>query len=84
VDSFLEMELQIDTQPPEKLPAQTTIIDVYDREDIKSQLLILGELGYGKSVTLLKLAQILVERAQKDVTKPVPIILIVQTISIRA
>ena len=42
-------------------------------------LLILGEPGSGKTIAMLKLAQTLVERAEKDANEPIPTILNLST-----
>lgn len=74
VSPFWEMELKVDTRKQEKLPSETTIYTVYEREDIKGRLLILGEPGSGKTTTLLQLAKVLVERAKNDVNEPIPML----------
>ncbi len=74
VRPFWEMELKTDTRKPEKLPSGTTIFSVYDREDIKGRLLILGEPGSGKTTTLLQLAKELLERAKNDSNQPIPVL----------
>lgn len=38
-------------------------------------LLILGEPGAGKTITLLKLAQELIARTEKDLSQPIPVVL---------
>ncbi|MGK7899224.1 MAG: NACHT domain-containing protein [Xenococcus sp. (in: cyanobacteria)] len=58
-----------------RLPSDTTITDIYDREDIKGRLLILGAPGSGKTTTLLQLAQVLINRAEKDANQPIPVLL---------
>ncbi len=74
VRPFWEMELKTDTRKAEKLPSGTTIFSVYDREDIKGRLLILGEPGSGKTTTLLQLAKELLGRAQNDLNQPIPVL----------
>ncbi len=74
VSPFWEMELKVDTRKQEKLPSETTIFSIYNREDIKGRLLILGEPGSGKTTTLLQLAKVLVERAKNDPDQPIPIL----------
>jgi MFS family permease len=51
------------------------VIDTFDRPDIGGRLLILGAPGSGKTTVLLQLAQTLVERAEKNTTDPVPVLL---------
>ncbi|MDJ0694654.1 NACHT domain-containing protein [Mastigocoleus sp. MO_188.B34] len=50
------------------------IIDVLRRDDIGGRLLILGKPGSGKTTTLLDLAEELLERANNNDSKPIPII----------
>lgn len=50
-------------------------IDVFDQRDVQGQLLILGELGAGKTTELLHLAQDLLKRACEDENFPIPVLL---------
>ena len=69
------IDVKIGTGQPFRLPSNKTINDIYDREDIRGRLLILGAPGSGKTTTLLQLAQILINRAEEDVSQPIPILL---------
>ena len=60
--------------PPQPLPAGTGIVEVFDKLEIKRQLLILGEPGSGKTTTMLELAQDLLERANGDKNQPIPVL----------
>jgi predicted NACHT family NTPase len=51
------------------------IIDLFEREDINRRLLILGAPYSGKTITLFDLADHLLERAEQDPEKPIPVIL---------
>ena len=56
------------------LPPQMRAIAVFDRPDVTGRLLVLGEPGSGKTTTLVRLAQDLIERAQTNPDFPVPLI----------
>ncbi|MGK7934138.1 MAG: NACHT domain-containing NTPase [Microcystaceae cyanobacterium] len=68
------MELKVGNQKTECLSLKTSIMEVYDREEINGRLLILGQLGAGKSTILYQLAQGLIERAENDQNHPIPIL----------
>lgn len=57
-----------------QLPPETRVIEVFTREEIAGRLLILGEPGSGKTITLLQLAQELIEQASRDSTAQVSVI----------
>ncbi len=57
-----------------QLPPETRVIEVFTREEIAGRLLILGEPGSGKTITLLQLAQELIEQAERNSTAQVPVI----------
>lgn len=61
------------TAVEEPHPSSTSIIQVY--EDAGPRLLILGELGAGKTMLLLELADELLTRAEGDPKLPIPVIL---------
>ena len=69
------IDVKIGTHQPFRLPSNTTITDIYEREDIKGRLLILGAPGSGKTTTLLQLAQVLIIRVQSDINQPIPVLL---------
>ncbi len=62
-------------QPRQTLPPGTRVIDQFDRLGIGRSLLILGEPGSGKTITLLELARDLIARAERDVSLPMPVML---------
>jgi hypothetical protein len=55
-----------------KLPPRTRVLDLYD--DSCESLLILGEPGSGKTTLLLELARDLLDRADRDSTRPIPVV----------
>src|SRR5207244_7095764 len=59
---------------PSSLPPGTTIEQMYEQARYH-QLIIVGEPGSGKTTLFLHLAQYLIERARKDETQPIPVIL---------
>ena len=65
--------LRQSSQPDRLLPPGTSIVQVY--EEANHELLILGEPGVGKSTLLLQLAQHLVEQAEQDAARLLPVIL---------
>lgn len=57
------------------LPPGTQAIDKFDElRDVGRTLLILGEPGSGKSITLLEIAKELIERVEQDPTLPIPVV----------
>ncbi len=69
-----DAEIKIGLKPAEPLPDTTTILEVFDREEIIGKLLILGAPGSGKTTTQLELAQALVSRAEELPDYPVPVL----------
>jgi len=63
------------SQSPEPLAAGTRIVEVFNRPELNSQLLILGEPGAGKTTMMLELAKDLLRRAIADKTEPIPVLL---------
>ena len=57
-----------------QLPSETRVIEVFTREEIAGRLLILGEPGSGKTITLLRLAKELIEQAERDSDAQIPVI----------
>ncbi|MGK7898292.1 MAG: NACHT domain-containing NTPase [Xenococcus sp. (in: cyanobacteria)] len=75
--SFQERGGEVERDIPSKvfqLPAQTEIIEVFEREEVARRLLILGKPGAGKTTNLLKLAAELITQAKEDSTAPIPVI----------
>jgi NACHT domain len=66
------IEVKVGNRPSFQLPAKASVAKVFDRTGGK--LVILGAVGAGKTMTLLELALVLVARAQKDASLPVPVL----------
>lgn len=73
VQNATTLLLRQPNQPEQRLPPGTSIVQVY--EEANHELLILDEPGVGKSTLLLQLAQHLVEQAEQDTARPLPVIL---------
>ncbi|MBD2341630.1 NACHT domain-containing protein [Calothrix sp. FACHB-156] len=69
-----DAEIKIGLKPAEPLPNTTTILQVFDSQEVAGKLLILGNPGSGKTTTQLELAQELIKRAQEQPDYPVPVL----------
>ncbi|MCB0163945.1 MAG: NACHT domain-containing protein [Anaerolineae bacterium] len=69
-----ESVLELPNQEPKPLPREINIRDIFD--DLNRAMLILGEPGSGKTITLLELARELIDiaEADKQFTQPIPVI----------
>ncbi len=67
-----EMVLELPDQTNQVLPSGTKIIDIFEK--MNRALLLLGEPGSGKTITLLELARDLITRAEADPTQPIPVV----------
>jgi len=67
-----DMILQTPDRPDCVLPPGTKIADVF--EEGSRSLLILGEPGSGKTITLLELAREMINRAEKDPSEKIPVV----------
>jgi len=68
-----EMVVDTSDQTRELLPAGARIVDVF--VEVEGSLLILGELGSGKTAILLELARQAIAWAEQDPTHPIPVVL---------
>lgn len=70
----LEQILELPTQPYRNLSPDQKIVDIFD--ELQGGLLILGEPGSGKTVTLLQLTHDLINRVENDKTfsQPIPVV----------
>jgi NACHT domain len=75
VDTPANWTWEIHGQGWQILPPKTKVIDKFDNLGFDCALLILGEPGSGKTITLLQLARDLIERARGDVNEPMPVVL---------
>jgi hypothetical protein len=69
-----DAEIKIGLKPPQPLPDTTTILEVFDSQEVAGKLLILGAPGAGKTTTQLELAQALVSCAEEQPEYPVPVL----------
>ena len=67
------MAMKLPGQEHEPVPAERTIVEVFN--DYGRSLLILGAPGSGKTITLLQLAQELIQEARDRPARPIPVIL---------
>ena len=72
VSRCCDVDLKVGNRPSVSLPPKASIAKVFDRTNGK--LVILGATGAGKTTTLLELAMVLVSRAQKDHSLPLPVL----------
>jgi serine/threonine protein kinase len=61
-------------QARQPLPKNLKIFDLLQQMGIGGSLLILGEPGAGKTITLLELASDLIARAEQDINHPIPVV----------
>ncbi len=67
-------DIKIGDKPSEPIPDDTSILKIFDQEEIAGKLLILGNPGAGKTTTMLDLAQALVVRSQENCDYPIPVL----------
>lgn len=72
VNRCWDVEVKVGNRPSFRLPPKASVAKVFSRTGGK--LVILGATGSGKTTTLLELARVLVSRAQKDGSLPVPVL----------
>ena len=69
------VDVKLGSQPSQRCPEGTNIVDIFDKPEIGGRLLILGAPGSGKTMMLLQLAEELVQRAGANAAYPVPVLL---------
>ncbi|MEA5595429.1 NACHT domain-containing protein [Rivularia sp. UHCC 0363] len=57
-----------------QLPISTGVTDIFNQMGDGRTLLILGDPGAGKTITLLKLAESLIARTELDMSRPIPVV----------
>ena len=81
IQNAVHLLLRLPNRPERVLSPGASIVQVY--EEANHELLILGEPGAGKSTLLVSLAQHLVERAEREETHPLPILLLLSSWAVR-
>ncbi len=74
IQNPLEEVEEFPSDPRQVFPAGTSVTDIFEGIGAGRTLLILGEPGAGKTVTLLKLAESLIDRATNDLSQPLPVV----------
>jgi DNA polymerase III delta prime subunit len=67
--------IKIGSQTPKNLEESTSILQVLAQAEINYELLILGNPGSGKTTTILNLAKTLIDEAEQQFDKPIPVII---------
>ncbi|MBE9036214.1 NACHT domain-containing protein [aff. Roholtiella sp. LEGE 12411] len=75
VDTPANWTWETPEQVRQTLPSGTRVIDKFESLGFDCSLLILGDPGSGKTITLLQLARELIEPAKEDVRLPMPVVL---------
>ena len=75
IPSLIDGVEEFSTNSRQSFPAGTDAAKIFQDIGAGRTLLILGEPGSGKTVTLLKLAESLVARTENDLSQPLPVVL---------
>jgi hypothetical protein len=76
VERIWDDDIKVGLKDSEPLPDETSILDVFNRNEIGGKLLIIGEPGAGKTTTLLELARTLIENhINAEPEYPIPVLL---------
>jgi hypothetical protein len=68
-----QMVLQQSGKPDQSVPPDSSLVDIFTRSG--RSLLILGNPGSGKTITMLQLADTLLAAAEQDPNEPIPVII---------
>ncbi|MEM6252849.1 MAG: NACHT domain-containing protein [Cyanobacteria bacterium P01_D01_bin.156] len=74
IQNPLEKVEEFPSNPGQVFPEGTAAADIFEDIGAGRTLLILGEPGSGKTVTLLKLAESLIARTENDLSQPLPVV----------
>lgn len=74
VDSPFTGVQEIHQESRQILPSCTDAVQVFNQMGEGRTLLILGEAGAGKTITLLRLAQTLIACTERDLRQPIPVV----------
>ena len=74
IQNPLEEVEEFPSDPSPVFPAGTSATNIFESIGAGRTLLILGEPGAGKTVTLLKLAESLIKRTTNDLSQPLPVV----------
>ncbi len=69
------VEIRLNHLPNQLLSPETKLLDVFQQSNIDSKLLIIGDPGNGKTITLLELAKQLITQAEDDTNRAIPVLL---------
>ena len=69
-----DIEVKVGSQPSKLVSKDLKAIDIFDLSSVAGRLLILGDLGSGKTTTLLEIAKELIERAYTNYEYPLPVL----------
>ncbi|MEC4819098.1 MAG: NACHT domain-containing protein, partial [Scytonema sp. PMC 1069.18] len=74
VDCPYDDDILIGVKPNELLANKTSILEVFEQDEIQGKLLILGKPGSGKTTAILELAQNLIGLAWENPLEPIPVL----------
>jgi DNA polymerase III delta prime subunit len=75
VEKPWDVEVKLNPLPNQVLSPETKLLDVFQQSNIDSKLLIIGDPGNGKTITLLELAKQLITQAEDDTNRAIPVLL---------